>query len=366
MPDYRRTHSCTGEEETDPRLEDGKCGYSACDCAISTASVENISSDSHINYELQSAQGIICLYSGCRADGGVGFESYRDITSITSNQSWLTNLKAEQSGVAGVKVTCNVSENTTYSSRTATITVRNDCGLTDTLSVTQEGKEHEYVFNIEGQTTMQVGMSWDATESWTSPIGLVTSTRDGEGIGCSVSLNTGSSWLDVNLAQSPGQPEYHVIQFMAKSENTTSSDRTSMVTLKQEESGKTILLIVTQSYFSGSCSITGTISVTENQINVTNLKVTGSDCGSSFSGGCLILTITGGNFLANGAYYTLDSSKENATISLSTTGRSFSMPFQYHSGHDLSSIHVAGSKCTSGNEGDCGGCNLEYTLTGGN
>ena len=207
MPGYRRTHSCTGEEDTDLRLEDGKCGYSACDCALVklSGSAESVDSNSHTNHVIQFNASIIGTvlvdyvgYSGCRNDEG-GYDSYQRITSIRSSGSWITNLRTSQEGVAGVKVTCNISENTTYESRTSTISLTNACGESSSFSISQDGKDctltnDSAVLNIDSD-------AYTKRVTVTSTTGQFDVSEDLDWISIS---NKSSSSFTINISENTG------------------------------------------------------------------------------------------------------------------------------------------------------------------
>ena len=123
---YRRTHSCTGEEDTDLRLEDGKCGYSECDCTLTVG-------DSSVSIRADGVNvATISLESHC-GEGG-----YTQNATVSSNQSWCSPNITSVGSSKRILISCDV--NTSTSSRSATVTVRNSCGASKTISVTQEGR----------------------------------------------------------------------------------------------------------------------------------------------------------------------------------------------------------------------------------
>ena len=101
MPGYRRTHSCTGEEETEPRLEDGKCGYSETVYAYNTERK---------------------CKSGCACETCVEAGTVRGEGNSTAAAQADANNKAQQQANS---MTCNTQYRSVQKSGSAT---RNNCG----------------------------------------------------------------------------------------------------------------------------------------------------------------------------------------------------------------------------------------------
>ena len=123
---YRRTHSCTGEEESEPRLEDGKCGHVACNCTLTIG-------NSSVSIRADGVNvATISLESHC-GEGG-----YTQEATVSSNQSWCSPNITSVGSSKRIMIRCDA--NTSTSSRSATVTVRNECGASRTITVTQEGR----------------------------------------------------------------------------------------------------------------------------------------------------------------------------------------------------------------------------------
>ena len=101
MTDYRRTHSCTGEEDTDLRLEDGKCGYSETVYAYNTERK---------------------CKSGCACETCVEAGTVRGEGNSTAAAQADANSKAQQQANS---MTCKTQYSSVAKSGSAT---RNNCG----------------------------------------------------------------------------------------------------------------------------------------------------------------------------------------------------------------------------------------------
>ena len=136
-------NSCSGDYEYDGReLRDGKCGHSAKTCCLSaaqTGSNQAVSPDGGSNIVIGAAAS---GYASSFTSGCTSTESgaYSECTA-SSNQSWVSGLYVEESGLMNLaSVIANVSANTSTSSRSATITVRNACGKSASFTYTQNGR----------------------------------------------------------------------------------------------------------------------------------------------------------------------------------------------------------------------------------
>lgn len=282
---YTSTNSCSGEERYNYEQKDGKCGYVACRCTLTVAGPQ-----STIGYESETNYGLSLGASCCANSEGIceGGDSAQAITSITSNRSWLTNLK--NTGTAGLLlIRGDVAENTSSSSRTATVTVKNECGESATFNVTQEGKP-SYTFEWYPEESSSKTINLNNSDANNSRLS-VSSYKNGAAIGFSCSSN--ASWLTCD-GTTNNDMGWRV------TENTTASSRTGTITLTQNESGNKITLIVTQAGKpSGECNLY----VDESRTSATSGQFTLSlDISFSQTLGCwddynqyyLIMTVTGG------------------------------------------------------------------------
>ena len=140
---YYCRNSCSGDYEYDGReLRDGKCGHVAKTCCLSaaqTGSNQAVSPDGGSNIVIGAAAS---GYASSFTSGCTSTESgaYSECTA-SSNQSWVSGLRVEESGLMNLaSVIANVSANTSTSSRSATITVRNACGESASFTYTQNGR----------------------------------------------------------------------------------------------------------------------------------------------------------------------------------------------------------------------------------
>ena len=291
---YRRTYSCTGEEETDLRLEDGKCGYSTAVCILNMQSSANLTTDYKQKNSSQTEGRPSVVYDSRYGEEDCAITTCYSECTATSNQSWATPSVTIFLGLQVVNV--NVTENTSTSSRNATITVRNECGETDTFTVTQEGRV-DYVFECQN-SPCEGQFDWNDTGR--SSLLLVTSTKIGSPIGCTASSDC--SWFTITNGGpvQTGEPTTYAVQIDISSQNTSTSDRSCTLTVKQNESGKTIQVPVMQSGKpSGECNLY----VDESRTSATSGQFTLSlDISFSQTLGCwddynqyyLIMTVTGG------------------------------------------------------------------------
>ena len=151
----------------------------------------------------------------------------------STKPDWVTI--SPTSGSNGATITISASINSSESSRSARIYFDNACGQSDYIDVNQDGKPHaaNYVFQFNtGRTSETMTADWDGSSTTFG----VTSTKDGAAIEWTV--ESIPSWV---TATKSGNNLSVSVQA-----NNSSVSRTGTVTLKQNESGKTITLTITQ------------------------------------------------------------------------------------------------------------------------
>lgn len=152
-----------------------------------------------------------------------------DVTEETGNPTLSTNLGSLSS--TSSPSTLTLGENTSTSSRTATITATHG-GKSATCTVTQAAKpaENVYVFIIAPNT-------YNASYSNTTLIPETVSTKNGSNIGYSLTSG-GTDWVVVSTT---GKITVEILK------NTTSNTRSTTLVFTQNESGKTQSIKITQS-----------------------------------------------------------------------------------------------------------------------
>ena len=186
---------------------------------------------------------------------------YSECTA-TSNQSWATATAVTFLGMQ--IVTVDVTENTSTSSRRATITVRNKCGKTDTFTVTQEGKPN-YVFEWYPEATSSKTISLNNNAANNSRLS-VSSYKNGSAIGFSCSSS--ASWLSCDGVTT------NDMGWKVSENSGACQARSGVITLTQNESGKTITLNLTQAKAT-------TFNATIKFINTSDGKWRGIDCSAN-------------------------------------------------------------------------------------
>lgn len=153
-----------------------------------------------------------------------------DVTEETGNPTLSTNLGSLSSSSSPSTLT--LGENTSTSSRTATIRATYD-GKSATCTVTQSGATppaDTYVFTITPNT-------YDASYSNAALIPRTVSTKNGSNIGYSLTSG-GTDWVVVSTT---GKITVEILK------NTTSNTRSTTLVFTQNESGKTQSIKITQS-----------------------------------------------------------------------------------------------------------------------
>lgn len=339
---YTSTNSCSGEERYNYEQKDGKCGYSACDCTLTIG-------NSSVSIRADGANmATISLESHC-GEGG-----YTQEVTVSSNQSWCDPRITSVGSSKRIMISCDA--NTSTSSRSATVTVRNACGASRTITVTQEGRDPVYVFECQN-SPCEGNFDYEAANS---SLGLLTSTKDGEPIGCSLTNNTGSSWCSVTGPVQSGIPTTYAFN-LDVAQNNSSSTRSCTLTFTQNESGKIIQFPVTQSGKpSGECNLY----VDESRTSATSGQFTLSlDISFSQTLGCwddynqyyLIMTVTGGTIssgygrptstVTDTCSFNIQSGSSNEVANLSGKYAGghhyYTVYIDLHSGFTSDSCHIA-------------------------
>lgn len=157
-----------------------------------------------------------------------------DVTEETGNPTLSTNLGSLSS--TSSPSTLTLGENTSTSSRTATIKATQD-GKSATCTVTQAGAEPtiEYVFTWHNGSTSNKSESFQATGAVSSAITLV-STKNGSNHPWSTTSHP--SWITIVSETATS--------VTIQASNNTGSARSGSVVLTQEDSGKTLTINVSQ------------------------------------------------------------------------------------------------------------------------
>lgn len=212
---YIRYDDC-GNSDTKEEYVPGSCGYS-CNIDPSSRSVE-------YTYEYKASDSLR-FYSDNRSP-----------VNVVSNtgSSWLDAIAGDVQSNNEFFLVIGLTENTSKSSRTGVITMRNECGGEATLTVIQGGKPDQYEFRSNDD-------SIDGTyNSGTFTIG-VTSTKNGSYIG--FSTQSKPDWVSINYKQ---QTATAMLTDITLSANTSTSSRSGTIVFKQNESGDTISISVSQ------------------------------------------------------------------------------------------------------------------------
>ena len=236
-----------------------------------------------------------------------------DVTEETGNPTLSTNLGSLSS--ASSPSTLTLGENTSTSSRTATITASYS-GKSATCTVTQAGAEPtiEYVFTISPQQ-VNVGASGGTGDIGFTSYKLVNGNQIS--LGYSIDSSTLPSWATYSNGR------------FTISSNSSTSSRSANVYFQQEESGKRVYATISQS--GATPSTTYTFSVNPYKVSVDS------------SGGSGSVTITSYKTVGSSTYdvdYSIDSStlpswasfnKSTSTFTIqstaSTTGRTAKVYF---------------------------------------
>lgn len=228
---YVRYDDC-GNRDVKYELEVGKCGYAPYEFQFHDG---RTSKSRTVTGESQNIEEVII---STKSNSYIGF-------SVKSKPSWCSVDYRNQTSES-MKAVVTLSANTTSSSRSGDIVfVQNESGKTVTLSITQDvAVTYEFSTN---QSTWNANANGGANNPYLCI--QLKSKKNGSKIGYTVSSKP--SWvtevtekpLGVNC---PVWSDYDCSFAITSSANSSSSSRSGTVTLKQNESGKTVNITVNQ------------------------------------------------------------------------------------------------------------------------
>lgn len=228
---YVRYDDC-GNQDVKYELEVGKCGYAPYEFQFHDG---RTSKSRSVTGEFQNIEEVII---STKSNSYIGF-------SVKSKPSWCSVDYRDQTSES-MKAVVTLSANTTSSSRSGDIVfVQNESGKTVTLSITQDiAVTYEFSTN---QSTWNADANGGANNSYLCI--QLKSKKNGSKIGYTVSSKP--SWVtEVTEKPSgvscPVLPGYDYSFMIISSANSSSSPRSGTVTLKQNESGKTVNITVNQ------------------------------------------------------------------------------------------------------------------------
>ena len=221
-----------GNSDTKEEYVIGSCGYTPYKFQFHdgrTSESRSVTGES---------QGIEEVIISTKNDSYIGY-------SVKSKPSWCSVDYRDQTSES-MKVVVTLSANTTSSSRSGDIVfVQNESGKTVTLSITQDvAVTYEFSTN---QSTWNVDANGGANNSYLCI--QLKSKKNGSKIGYAVSSKP--SWV-TEVTEKPSGVSCPVLSgydysfVIISSANSSSSSRSGTVTLKQNESGKTVNITVNQ------------------------------------------------------------------------------------------------------------------------
>ena len=228
---YVRYDDC-GNRDVKYELEVGKCGYAPYEFQFHDG---RTSKSRSVTGESQNIEEVII---STKSGSYIGF-------SVKSKPSWCSVDYRDQTSES-MKAVVTLSANTTSSSRSGDIVfVQNESGKTVTLSITQ-AVAVTYEFS-----TNQSTWNADANGGSNNPYLCIQlkSKKNGSKIGYTVSSKP--SWV-TEVTEKPSGVACPVLSgydysfVIIASANSSSSPRSGTVTLKQNESGKTVNILVNQ------------------------------------------------------------------------------------------------------------------------
>lgn len=228
---YVRYDDC-GNQDVKYELEVGKCGYAPYEFQFHDG---RTSKSRSVTGESQDIEEVII---STKSNSYIGF-------SVKSKPSWCSVDYRDQTSKS-MKAVVTLSANTTSSSRSDDIVfVQNESGKTVTLSITQDIAA-VYEFSTD-QSTWNADANGGANNSYLCI--QLKSKKNGSKIGYTVSSKP--SWVtevtEKPLGVScPVLSGYDYSFVIISSANSSSSPRSGTVTLKQNESGKTVNITVNQ------------------------------------------------------------------------------------------------------------------------
>ncbi len=228
---YVRYDDC-GNQDVKYELEVGKCGYAPYEFQFHDG---RTSKSRSVTGESQDIEEVII---STKNDSYIGY-------SVKSKPSWCSVDYRDQTSES-MKAVVTLSANTTSSSRSGDIVfVQNESGKTVTLSITQDvAVTYEFSTN---QSTWNADANGGANNSYLCI--QLKSKKNGSKIGYTVSSKP--SWV-TEVTEKPSGVNCPVLSgydysfVIISSANSSSSSRSGTVTLKQNESGKTVNITVNQ------------------------------------------------------------------------------------------------------------------------
>ena len=228
---YVRYDDC-GHAEYKYEYEVGKCGYAPYEFQFHDG---RTSKSRSVTGESQNIEEVII---STKSNSYIGF-------SVKSKPSWCSVDYRDQTSES-MKAVVTLSANTTSSSRSGDIVfVQNESGKTVTLSITQDiAVTYEFSTN---QSTWNADANGGANNSYLCI--QLKSKKNGSKIGYTVSSKP--SWV-TGVTEKPSGVSCPVLSgydysfVIIASANSSSSSRSGTVTLKQNESGKTVNITVNQ------------------------------------------------------------------------------------------------------------------------
>lgn len=228
---YVRYDDC-GNQDVKYELEVGKCGYAPYEFQFYDG---RTSKSRSVTGESQNIEEVII---STKSNSYIGF-------SVKSKPTWCSVDYRGQTS-ENIKAVVTLSANTTSSSRSGDIVfVQNESGKTVTLSITQDiAAVYEFSTN---QSTWNADANGGANNSYLCI--QLKSKKNGSKIGYTVSSKP--SWV-TEVTEKPSGVSCPVLSgydysfVIISSANSSSSPRSGTVTLKQNESGKTVNITVNQ------------------------------------------------------------------------------------------------------------------------
>lgn len=228
---YVRYDDC-GNQDVKYELEVGKCGYAPYEFQFHDG---RTSKSRSVTGESQNIEEVII---STKSNSYIGF-------SVKSKPDWCSVDYRDQTSES-MKAVVTLSANTTSSSRSGDIVfVQNESGKTVTLSITQDiAMTYEFSTN---QSTWNADANGGANNSYLCI--QLKSKKNGSKIGYTVSSKP--SWV-TEVTEKPSGVSCPVLSgydysfMIISSANSSSSPRSGTVTLKQNESGKTVNITVNQ------------------------------------------------------------------------------------------------------------------------
>lgn len=231
---YIRYDDC-GNSDTKEEYVPGSCGYS-CNIDPSSRSVE-------YTYEYKASDSLR-FYSDNRSP-----------VNVVSNtgSSWLDAIAGDVQSNNEFLLVIGLTENTSKSSRTGVITMRNECGGEATLTVTQGGKPDQYEFEFVDGTT---GKVWSGSDAERTIQYTITSTKNDSYIGYSVQSKP--DWCSVDYSN---QTSTSMLAKITMTANSSTSSRSGTIVFVQNESGKTVSVDITQAGKTQEICLMGRVSL---------------------------------------------------------------------------------------------------------